>query len=219
MISQISLFFRVTRVGMAKYASLVTAVLLLGSCNEELPVRRDPANVFDVSFGGLYILSSVENTLQIFMSVVNSYDETFQDAALMQGRLLITLRRDPQYHRSYSLSSANLVTSKGYNPATGQLTINPGDTVKFAVKWDFIDDRNVDFRQDVFKYSLDPSCSTSGRMIADREDFLVSGDMQLFAASGLSIGKMAIVSLCHVNKWVNPKDCPPIITNPPCGGM
>jgi len=204
-----------------KWRRELLAVVLLGfvtaaslSCGEDLPPYKDPSDVFEGQIRGSYTLSAAENAAWIFITIKNHFDETLEAPAVIGGTLRIVPERYPDYRRTVSLSKSHIISARGYNASTGILRIDAGDSIRLGYPWNFIDDNGRDLRTQVFQYRADTSCP--GRRIANQETFVLSAEVKVFdKVPALSIS-LTNFSVCHVNMWVNPRDCPPIIGDQAC---
>jgi hypothetical protein len=191
---------------------MIALMLPFLSCNEHLPSYTDPGNALVLTLEGRYILTRSGNYMRVDFIMTNNFDETLQAQPAIQGRGSITLKRDTTLHRSFTLSPSNIV--QGYDPQTGLLTIDPGESVRFRFEWSFVDDRGVSLPQTVFVYHPDPTCP--GRAIAYNETFILTGSLKVFdRIPTTSAGPMEF-SLCYVTAYVPPNACPPINTDLPC---
>lgn len=191
---------------------LIGAIAL--SCQEVLPPRNDPGHLFDGRLRATYQLSRFENTIRVTLTLVNIYDETLQGAARFDGWLRFQLNRDTTYSRTFRLSDTLLLFARSYNSRTRELTIDHGDSLQLQAEWDYLDDRGRDFRHEVFGYYADTSCS--GRRIAHREDFSMSGYVKVFERAAGEEYPSAPYAFCHVNMYVDPHTCRSIRTDVPC---
>jgi len=71
---------------------------------------------------------------------VNKYEETLDGEALLTGRLTISWAVDRTFQKTVTIGSSNIVYARGYNAATGVLSIDPGDSVRFLVSWNLVAD-------------------------------------------------------------------------------
>lgn len=195
--------------------SLALLSLSFGPCDESLPVYEEPAKVFSGKIEGSYGLTVAENTMVIFFTITNNFDETFQGDANLKGSIEIVSMRDPSVRKTFTVGPANIIRSNGYDRTSDKLTIDPKDTIKFMVRWDLIDDKGVDLKTSFFKYVVDPSCEEL-RCLAFTEDFSLRGNITLFDKTGPVFAGPVGYSFCFASNWVNPRCCPPIITSAPC---
>ena len=177
------------------------------SCNETLPEYRDPLDVLSAHVRGRYILVVSDNSLKVDLLVVNTFDETFEAKAILAGSGTITMKRKPNIRKTFSLTAANWTNGK-YNPTTGILRMDPGDTLRLVYSWNFIDDNGTDVRASEFYYVPDASCP--GRRIAARESFIFQARMKIFDRIPEVVAEPYEFYLCHVNFWIRGGDCPPI---------
>jgi len=187
-------------------------VLLFVTCSEQLPTYTDPADALTLTLEGKYILAISGNYMRVDFIMTNTFDETLQAKPSVQGSGRITFKRDTTIHRSFTLSSNNLVG--GYDPATGIVTIDPGQSVRFRYVWGFTDDQGQNLTQTSFQYYPDPSCP--GRMIAYNETFVLTGSLKIFDRIPRKDAAPTEFSMCYVSAYVPPNSCPPINTDAPC---
>ena len=170
-------------------------------CNESIPPYIDPREVFDGAIAGGY--------LRIYVDATNRYDETLEGPAVLTGEVEIVYAADPSLSWKLMLTSANLLTSRNYQPSTGVLRVDAGETLRFLLNWDVIADNGVNLSSQVFRYWEDPDCS-SGRCIAEEEAFIARGSVTIFEKTGtITVGPI-LFSLCHVIGNVPPNLCPPL---------
>lgn len=193
---------------------LLWVILINLSCKEPLPPYEDPRNVFEGSLDPEYVYAFNDNSLKIRFAIKNKFDETLQARAVLTGSLQISLRRNPDFKRTFFLSASNLVQATNYNPNSRILTINPGDSIRFGVSWNFLDDNGRDLRQEVFRYVPDPMCIL--RRIAAREIYVLRAEVKIFdRTEDVSVGSVAF-AMCHINAWIDPKQCPLLLPGEAC---
>lgn len=197
----------------AMLAMIAAASVLLSRCNEPYPSRKDPTEVFKASLTGNYVLTASENAVKIHLTIVNDYDETFQARAALRGTVQIVLTRNPSSRKTASLGPSNLTNARNYDSNSGVLTIDPGDSIRLSYTWDFRDDNGNDLRS-IFSYVIDPECAF--RRIAYEEVFLLKGELTVFDRLPAVQAPFKDFALCYATNWVNPRDCPPILTDKPC---
>jgi hypothetical protein len=180
-------------------------------CNESLPPYRDPSEVFDVSIHGEYVLGIAGNRVNLFVDVVNSYDETLEAEAEISGQIQMTLNRDPTFTWTATFGLAELMTTGKYNPTTRVLRVNPGDTLRFRIVWTYMDDSGRDFRTTVFRYFKDMTCND--RCIAEMESFSLKASANIFSRIPEASSPQTAFSFCYVTAYIPPQFCPPIV---PC---
>ncbi|GEM_PF-1472363 len=194
---------------------LLPALALSLSCNESLPPYQDPTQVFSGVLTPTYLFSNTLNALGVQLVVTNVYDETFESRTQFEGSIEITHAIASQYKKTFFLSAANLIQGK-YDPGSRTLTIDPGDSVRLGVQWNFVDDRGRDLRQDLFTYRVDRTCSPDARRISVEQSFVIRGRIKLFdRTEEISVGPIRF-TLCHVSRWVDPRVCPTIPPDRSC---
>lgn len=193
--------------------SMVAALAGLSlSCKEPLPSYKDPTEVFSGMVRPTYLLSPTQNHLGVQLVIVNDYDETFEGRTLFEGSIEIALSRKPEVKKTFFLSASNLVQGK-YNAGSRVLTLDPGDSVRVGVVWNYVDDRGVDLRQEEFVYRTDPACTL--RRIAQEETFAISGKLKLYdRTEEIRFGPVTF-TMCHVSAWID-KVCITLTSDEAC---
>ena len=190
--------------------------LAIGPCSESLPVYQEPQKLFDGKIEGAYALTIIDNSMKVYLSVTNIFDETFEGQGVLTGSIEIVSARDPNVRKTFSISGGNVISARGYDRATVRLVIDPGDTLRLGVSWNLVDDSGRDLRRDFFSYIEDSTCLEYTRCLAFTEDFVLKGNVKLYDRTAPVLAGPTAYSFCYVTKWINPKDCPPIITSAPC---
>jgi len=200
------------------FLGILGAALLLaiGPCSESLPVYQEPQKLFDGKIEGVYVLTISDNSMKVYLSVTNIFDETFEGQGVLTGSIEIVSARDPNVRKTFSVSGGNVISARGYDRATGRLVIDPGDTLRLGVSWNLVDDSGRDLRRDFFSYIQDSTCLEYMRCLAFTEDFILQGSVKLYDRTAPVLAGPTAYSFCYVTKWISPKDCPPIITSAPC---
>lgn len=196
-------------------AWIVAAILLpLFHCSESLPPYLDPRAVLSAHLKGAYVLTISENAMKVYLDIKNIFDETFEAPAVFEGDGEIALIRKPGVRKTFSLTAANVVLAPGYNRPSGILRLDPGDSIRVAFTWNFIDDLGTDLRNAEFLYVGDTSCQY--RRIAYGERFSIRASFRVFdKIDTISEGPIEFI-MCHVNVYVLPNYCPIIDTESPC---
>lgn len=144
---------------MRYFASAVLTLMMIAplSCKEPLPEYRDPLDLFDATFSGAYVISPGENAVKAYMTIVNRYDETLDAPAILNGRLVITWAGDVSLKKTVTLSPANIIYARGFNPVTGAMRFDPGDSIRIGYSWNLISDDGRSLL-DVVHMMPDPTC-------------------------------------------------------------
>lgn len=195
---------------------LILASLTIGSCDENLPAYRDPSDLMEGKIEGQYVLTISDNSVKVYLTIRNVFDETLEGQALIDGTLEIESSRDPQIRKSAQLRPSNLINARGYNGNSGVLTIDPGDSIRLGYSWNLVADNGTNLRSQFFRYTPDPTCRVPDRQIANEETFILRGELKVFDRIPVVRCSPAAFTFCYVNIWVNPKDCPPILTDRSC---
>jgi hypothetical protein len=124
-------------------------------CNESLPVYTPPENVLKASIGALntpidtvrysMLDDNNPNLVRVTLTspfhgyelaIVNNYEETIQDDLDVEGQLELAWVEKPELKAVIPITNTSFYDGD-LDPVTGLLTINPGDTVRFRVYWNF----------------------------------------------------------------------------------
>lgn len=136
-----------------RYLIIISAVMTGLSCNESLPSYSKPVDFLQGSVRNLglpdvqyshvdvndisKVSVSIYSPPQIFfVDIVNTFDETIQDNLDVSGTLELICDEIPSINVTLKLSQTNLM-GLHYNPKTKLLTLNPGDTLKLRVAWQY----------------------------------------------------------------------------------
>ena len=130
---------------------LFSVSLFAFSCNESLPEYEIPTGflVVDVRHSGddsiRYVSSDSNNpdrasaTFQQLTSfqllVVNTFDETIQEAADIKGSVEVTIPSLPQFKQIIPV--ANTAIKSSHIDDNGIVTMDPGDTITLTVFWNY----------------------------------------------------------------------------------
>lgn len=183
-------------------------------CTESLPEYADPRSVFQASLQGSQILTAGRNEIDFKFILRNKFDETFQAEAKIAGYIEASLEKDRSVKIRFDLDVSDLQNSNRYDPLTRLLTVDVGDSLVFAVRWNFLDDQGRDVRRTQFDFVADPQCPY--RCVARRERFVLSGELGVYDRIPPVQIPRAEFEICYISRWVNPKYCPPAFPDPPC---
>lgn len=185
---------------------LVVIVVFSISCDEALPPRQDPSNLFSVQLQQYYHYDQNFNNVIVDLFIYNRFDETLSDRMSMTGAIVITSNRDTSVHRTFELSALNLIHGT-YDPAKGTLTINPGDFAEIQVTWDFTDDSGLSLPSYFFDYRVDRTCRQ--RLISLPESFTIAGKARLYSNLGYAQSQLSF-QIQQYDSFVSPRDCLPL---------
>ena len=150
-------------------------------------------------------LGQIDSSLLIYVNVRNVFDETFNERVQIDGSIDIELARDPSFRKTFAISDANIYSAKNYNTQSKILTIDAGDSIRFRVVWNFVDESGRDLRTHIFRYFADPYCFEL-RGVARPEIFIARGQVKLFDKTGYVACNPLQVQVCHVSGWLD--TCP-----------
>lgn len=167
-------------------------LVLTLSCKESLPPGGDPPQVLEAYTYNVYAISLQENMLKAYMTVVNTFDETFDAPAQLRGQFVITWNRDASFRKTVILTRSNLISARGYNPETGVLRFDPGDSIRFGFSWDLVaDDGRSLF--DLLLFLPDPQCPAQYVSVQPVE-VIVEGNILLYERTGVLFPKRRLFS-------------------------
>lgn len=155
------------------------ATMCLLSCDEVLPPHTEPQALFRSAIYCHY--PSKYQTLALTVTVTNTFDETLQDTARLAGTLEIVMADAPEYRKTITIDRRMFPAYGLYDPQTGIMTVNSGDSLSFVYFWDFFTD-NGTYLRDVFARQPDPKYP--GRIVSPPVTFIVSGFIQVFTRFG-----------------------------------
>lgn len=167
-------------------------MVLLLNCDETLPEYTNPQSLFRPSWEAYLFIDS----LRIYLNVLNAFDETFDAKVTVEGSLEIILVKDTLYHKKFRITDNDIYSATNYNKLTKKLTIDPGDSLRIRLSWDFVDDYGRDLRAYVFRYTPDLTCF--GRRFAAPEFLILRGYMKLFDQTGYLFPPDITLEFCHV---------------------
>lgn len=188
-------------------------LFVLYGCQESLPPYEDPRNVLKATISGRYVLSRSENTIKIHLNIVNTFDETFEAKGIFEGTGKLISKRNKDFVHTFKLSASHWARGK-YNPVTGILTMDAGDTLRLIYAWNYLDDQGRDARTMIFSYRVDPTCSV--RLISLEETFMLQARIRVYEKIREIVAEPVEYSLCHVPEWIDPKVCTSLRTDLPC---
>ncbi|MHB1050907.1 MAG: hypothetical protein ACYC09_12575 [Bacteroidota bacterium] len=127
----------------------------IGSCNESLPVYTPPENVLSIEINPLnaetdsvrysMLDNNNPNLVRVTLTspfhgyeiaIVNNYEETIQDDLEIEGNLELSWEEKPELKAVIPITNTSFYDGD-LDPVTGLVTINPGDTIRLRVYWDF----------------------------------------------------------------------------------
>jgi hypothetical protein len=156
----------------ARISFLIILIMFIGSCDESLPPYRAPAGLFEGWLRGSYVLTRTDNSLKVYFTIRNIFDESFQGPAELTGSIRIVSARNPDIAKTFFLTARNIIEGSGYDGATGTLLLDPGKSIRLGVSWNFVDDEGRDLR-DIFSDSprtrhVIPECAPTLRILFSR---------------------------------------------------
>jgi len=180
-------------------------ILVESGCDESLPPRDNPNIIFKGDITGSYIYSDRENDCRFLIDVMNIYDETIQDTALVRGTIEVTLKRDVQYHKTFHLTLQNFLGPFVYDTLRNLFTIDPGKKATFSAVWNFIDDNGVDLTTALFTFITDPTCPQ--RYLTQTETFILKGSIQILHGGEIVPFGPTEFKLSYKTPFITDKDC------------
>lgn len=197
--------------------------LFLAGCQESLPLREDPNIYFSTSLSLEYDVfypnnpAASRNQVILFLSVASTYDDVIQEYLDISGTAQITWVLGPHENiygvdptRTFTITKANLLRAKGYDPMTGIITIVPGDTVVLACTWNFVTNDSSNL-MDLFQKFTDVRCvvmdtpsSTSFRKVTARQQFTSKASVRLTTRTSTFSFDEVTYSSCFVVPYYSP---------------
>ncbi len=186
--------------------------VLFGSCEENLPTYEMPENVLRCTIKVDYVLSPTDNSIKVYFIIYNAFDETLEAPGVLTGTISLTSVRDPEIKKTYEVGPATLIAARGYNRFTGMLRIDPGDSIRYLVSWNFQQaDNGLDLRIGFFRYYGDLICNgpAIARCLAYTEPFAIEANVQVYHQTAPQSAS-TLYPLCFVSRYVLPKLCPSV---------
>jgi hypothetical protein len=181
-------------------------MLMMVSCEESLPPRQDPHMVLRPVLRAQYVHDWNENGLRFYVELINTFDETLQDTAVFVGSVRVEMPRRPDMGRTLTVRRDSISTRRMYDPVNNIFTVDPGDTLRFLLRWDFKNDVGQSLTSFAFDYYNDTTCE--GRRLAYEEVLLASGRITISRRLGeVTLSQIPII-LCYKEPFIGPRDCP-----------
>ncbi len=184
--------------GAALLVSIIVLLMANGmtGCDESLPPRNDPTNLFSARISGHYVYSKLFNGIVVNLTIVNEFDETFQEDALLDGSIRIVWERKPLLQKNLTFRDLSLTYAKNYDRRRGILTIDPGDSITFVYLWDLKTDQGVFIPADGFSYEEYMRCEPL--RVTDRPEFFtLTGNVRIFDRLGSTPIGPTTYKLCN----------------------
>ncbi len=207
----------------------IALLVLQGSCTEPLPPREDPAQLLAGEARAEYVLTDVVNGFVVNLWARNIYDETLDARAVISGKVEIAWARDPNIKKVGTLTAANIGFVRHYNSLTGQLTLDPGDSISLFYVWKIMDSTENALRRLIFGLVGDPhcyrdpppGCDTCQRIylrnIAPEETFIVSSEAVFYQNTAPVKFGPILFTFCLASIKIDDRICTPSRKYPPCG--
>jgi hypothetical protein len=190
------------------------------SCSEVLPPRDDPTNVLVGHMEVEYSFGVNINGIVLWGTVFNKYDESLSGQAAISGILEFTPAGRPEQTIVRNFTKANLRYAKSYNVATGELVIDPGDSITVRYYLELASDSVRAPWSTSLVPLLDWTCLRGDyyqRSISNPVTIEVTAHLLVFDQTGpVNLGFRS-TTFCFVDRWVDPVICRIPPTQPPCG--
>lgn len=139
-----------------RFAVCLAGVLGLSvlSCDESLPPYTPPQDVLAITqvFAAQGTINPGIPILNVLITGVNQYEETFEDTVNANGEVRIWWKRHPEFKATLPLSNGHFVPP---TPIRGsRLTLDPGDTFHMKTVWYMMSDEG-EYLIDLLDYSID----------------------------------------------------------------
>jgi hypothetical protein len=130
-------------------------VPFVNGCDESLPPRESPPEIFSMIVRADYDYYprglQARNQIKYNIVLKNIYDETIQDTLDFQLNARLEWFGGPvtindtvtQNVKTVTVGRSAITYMKKYNPSTGIVTIDPGDSLVLEYSWNFVNDDSV----------------------------------------------------------------------------
>jgi hypothetical protein len=149
--------------------------------------------------------------MNVFITLINSYEEVLQDVAAVEGTLTIDWLARPEDRgnivprRTARIELSHLFHARKFDITTRTLTLDPGDSITLCYGWDFKTDDSTNLYNQ-FRYQVDRSCtvfvdnshSLGYRRVSEREPFQISAQIKLFDRSAMIYSVPVFLTMCTV---------------------
>ena len=204
-----------------KWIYLFLICMAISGCDEQLPSRNNPIDLFTGKIEVGYIYTHLQNGITFIIYITNNYSESFSEDIKFEGTLEIEWVAPVDMIGSINPSRTiklqlDHLNAKGLNRQTNVLTINPQDTLRIIYTWDFKFDDSTDirtipfFRNDakIIDCPNIDGLNVVPRVVFRNQPFNVKCSVKLFdKLATISIPKTTLHS-CSINFWPD-KICPP----------
>ena len=209
------------------------------SCDEGLPPRTDPSDLFQITISSGYIYNHHENLFVFKITIINKYDEAIESPLKTNGSIKIKWVVDDidkippiNIERNAVINNSHLFHAKNYDVNTNKLIILPGDSIAFQYKWDLKTDDSTflpyvihfgeGFRYDDYLYRVGNApfpCNALPnvpRKVFRPQRFIVSTELQVFDKLSKFISEKFVAEECYINFFVANQSCISITNGNSC---
>lgn len=196
---------RLFRRSLLRLSWVCSFTLAAVSCKEQLPAYRDPLDVFDGTLTGVYVINHLENALKGYLTVINTFDETLEGRAVMTGELTLMWQSDTTFRKTFTVTDANLLLARQYDPARRHLRLDPSDSLRFGVSWDFFADDGRDLKR-LVPFVQDPTCRAR-YITAAPIPIIIEGHLRVFDRTEVVVFRRVIIQFILTREYVDPRSC------------
>lgn len=205
-----------------KYACIASISCLLLSCDESLPPREIPPQLFSAETNAVYDYypgktpETYRNHIKIFVLIKNMYDETIQDTLNFFGTMRINWETQQPFDTLFSkektvdLNRSHIKYMKQYDPSTKIVTIDPSDSILIEYDWNFVTNDSSNLLK-FFPFSLPGG--EFGCKVSPKQIITISASVGLFKFRGNINPKLLNYSHCFFLNDVYPP-CDDFISYP-----
>ena len=186
--------------------SLLSIVTL--SCTESLPPRDAAVDFLQPHISATYVVIPSTNGVAVSVRFINIFDETLEGRLAIAGKVELIWDRFPEIKKVITLNSTNLTYARKYNGVTGELTLDPGDSVIISSLWSVMADSEAQIRNTIFLFGPDSRCGL--RRVASSQTFTAKGEARIFRNTAPMLFGETKVTFCLVTNWVDTRLCPPL---------
>lgn len=195
-------------------------------------MREDLSGLVTAHLWSMYETSSHSpNTgrIRLFLTVVNHSDETLSGASDLSGVFDVSWLPPETTSVSFTttrrliIDRSNIHTSRGYDPRTAALLVDPGDSVSLSAVWDLTTEDNTDLLG-YFPTFADSGCRVRSadnsaqyfRRITYPQSFRVTGSVRLLRRMAVTYAEPIVMHHCIMIGYGSEVDDK---TRPPCADL
>ncbi|MDD8017847.1 MAG: hypothetical protein PHP42_05705 [Bacteroidota bacterium] len=172
---------------LCNFVLLLSIIMLFIGCEEFLPPREQPPELFTATTNTVYdyysprIPQTYRNQIKYTFVVKYIYDETIVDTLDFGGKLTLTwmaptMDGNQSTSKTVELNESFIKYTGGYNRSTGVITLTPNDSLVIEYNWNFITDDSTNLLEYFPSYFRN---GQSGCKISPRQTIRASASIRL----------------------------------------